>query len=482
MAQKLKKASLMFGQVDKEPPKPTLSGFYGGVGKGQTEAVKTIGQETRKEAEAVPGAFGLTYTDGKAGFAEGSTFKPTVDIKTTTSSVAPPEGGFKTSADAAAAAAAAGKNIQTLSDEQKAATAALDKSTTASEEAAGKVSEGLQEKLTKGKLGERREASELEKQAQDYRNVLTDTPGTSNIGAVKNLMRFYDQSKYGALESGLRQGEIALARQQAGTVEAGLQQAEGERVGAVQQFKDTSEQAYKDIKDQISKEKETKLEEIKKFYDSEAGKQKTAKETAELKRDELKKVEDEMDVKNLGVAGDAIKNNDTVPQIDKILKAISGMAGDNWLNVRGHEVLAPIKGEIQGLTEQAIAVQNDPALSIKDRTKKLEDINKEINTYKNKVAGELAAFLGDSNTQQGDAIHAAELIAYTGLTDSLSPEQKSTILKRLETAMTMGIGDEMTAKAIRVYTSFGGNEKRANFIVQDAKTTAAEQAAYDRFG
>jgi len=463
MAQKLRKSALMFGQVAQpEPPKPTLSSFYGGVGAGQVGAVEKVGEGVRTETSKIPGAFGITYDDtGKASYAAGTTeapnaFKPTVAI--TTSTAVPSTASLTTSEQATKAAEEAKTAADKLAAEKIAAEKALGESTAAATTKAGEASTDLQKKLTEGRLGERREASELEKQAQDYRNILTSTPGTSNVGAVANLMKFYDMGKYGALESGIRQGEMSLARQEAGTTEAGMQTAESARTGAIEGYKKGSEQAYKDTQKLIDEESKQKLKDISKFYGDKIEEANKAGATAADRAKILKKEEDERAMVDLGAAGDKIKSNPAISGIKNILNQISGRAGDNWLNTHGNEVLLPIKGQLEDLVEEAIRVQNDPALPIAKRTARLNQINDEISGFKGKIAGELAAFLGDTNTQPGDALDAAEQIVGAGLAGSLSGDQKNVVLSRLLNSANWAYDIPQADKLERIYKALGGTE------------------------
>lgn len=463
MGQRLKKSSLFFSQAgEKEPPKPTLSGFYQGVGESQAQAVQDVAKGVKETTAKLPGEFGIKYgAEGGAEFADKSVFKPTVDIKTGISET-PVSTGFSTSEQAGQAATQAGKNVQQLAEEKKQAEASLGKSTEESLTKAGEASKTAQERLTEKKLGERRESSELEKASQDYRNILQTTPGTSNVTAVANLMKFYDP-KYKPLESVLRQGEISLARQQAGATEAAMQQAEGERTGAIEAYRKTAEQSYTDAKNKIAAEKEAKLSEIKKFYDPKIESETGRGAAAAQKAEELKKVENEAAVKNLDAASDAVKNSRTVTGLDDILKAISGRGGDNWLNTRGTEVLGGIRGEITELTEEAIAIKNDPALTLKQRTDKLNKIGERVDSYRGKIAGELAAFLGDQNTQPVDALDAAGHIVSAGLVDSLNENQKRVMRDRLfKDVQTSGSNRESNYASINrleaIYKALGGTE------------------------
>lgn len=462
MGQRLKRSSLFFKQAGQEPPKPTLSGFYRGVGEAQTGAVQDVAKGVQETTAKLPGEFGIKYDTGaKPEFAGDSAFKPTVDIRTGITAVKPPEAGFATSEQATKAAEQAGKNVEQIEAERKAAEAALGKSTEESLTKAGETSKTAQERLTEKKLGERREASEIEKSAQDYRNILQTTPGTSNVAAVANLMKFYDP-KYRPLESQLRQGEVALARQQAGEVESAMQQAESQRAGAIEGYKQASTQAYEDTKKLIDKEKQDKLNKIKEFYSDLSKKEKESGEAAAGKAKELKAVEEEAELKKLKTTAESVKNNQTIASLNNVINAISGRAGNNWLNVRGNEVLGGIRGEIKALTEQAIRTENDPGLNIKQRTKALEDINGQIDQFKGRIAGELAAFLGDTNTRSGDALDAAEQIVAAGLVDSLSDGQKKVIRERLERDKHVELFDRNNLsspeKLQNIYKAFGGTQ------------------------
>lgn len=480
MAQKLKQSSLFFGQAakEKEPPKPTLSGFYRGVGEAQTGAVQDIGQKVQEQTATLPGQFGVKYgEEGKAQFAEKAPFKPIVAEPTTavTASTLAPTG---TAAEAAKTQETAKANIETLQKEQAAAQAAAGKAVEESLKGAGEKSTEAQKMLTEKQLGERRAPSELEKAAQDYRNVLQTSPGTSNVAAVANLMKFYDP-KYRPLESQLRQGEMSLARQDAGTIEGQLAQAESQRGASIEGYKQQAEQSYKDIQDLIGKEKEKYLGTgaepgtIGKFYGEKiAAEEKTKGEAAEAvkTRSETERKEDDR------IAGEKFGTIESSAKgIQNVLSQLSGRASDNWLNTRGHEVIGPIAGEMTRLSEEARTLANAPNVSGEDKKTRLDQINRDIESYKTQAAGELAAFLGDTNTEPGDALDAAEQIAAAGLINNLSDDQKRVIRERIERDMHTGGGDWLTqstqgaAKLDRIYKAFGGTKDLAEPASKRAK-------------
>lgn len=432
MAQKLKRAALMFGQVAQEPPKPTLSDFYRGTGEGQIGAVQGVTKQVDDETKKIPGSFGMTYgDDGKASFVPGENqFNPTVAAPTTSTTQFDKDKKYTSSADAAAAATAAEDAGVALDKDKATAVGKLDEAVTDASKKAGEASTAAQEKLTKGNLGERRAPSELEKQAQDYRNVLTSTPGTSNIGAVKNLMQFYDMTKYGALESGLRQGEIALARQQAGVTEAGMEMAEGARAGAVEGYKQGAEQAYTDVRKLIDEDKKAELEKIDKFYKDEKDKAAAAGASAAQQAGDLQKEEDaKADVEinaNFRNISEGPGNN-----IQNILNQLAGRAGGNWLRERGSQALGPLKVKFDTILDNAKAIQASVTLSRAEKKAQLERLSKDAKALEGQMAGELAAFLGDTNTHPGDALDAAEQIVASGLHKSMDYRSIRKIMDRI---------------------------------------------------
>lgn len=468
MAQKLKKTALMFGQVGQEPAKPTLSQFYGNVGAGQVGAVEKVGEGVRTEASKLPETFGVKYDEsGKPAYTTTpsdvtSAFKPSVAITTTTSPVAiRPEAEYKDSAAAAADVAAAQKSAETLGTEQAIAETKLGESAAEAQRKAGEISAELQKRLTEGKLGERRAPSELEKQAQDYRNVLTGTPGTSNVAAVANLMKFYDMGKYGALESGLRQGETSLARQQAGVTEAGMETAESARAGTVEGFRTGAEQGYKDVQNLINTEKNTQLENIRKFYGDKIDAAKKAGADAETIRAAKQEAEDKAADVNISTTFKEITNNPAT-NINNVLNAIGGRAGDNWLNTRGTEVLTPIKSKVDNLVDRANQINASAVIPREEKQSQLNLIKEQINELKGEAAGQLTAFLGDTNTRPGDALDAAEQIMAAGLIDSLSENQKNLIKDRIKKDLHIEMFNKNKLsspdKLMNIYRAFGGTD------------------------
>jgi len=439
MAQKLRKSALMFGQVAQpEPPKPTLSSFYGGVGAGQVGAVEKVGEGVRTETSKLPGVFGgVTETKDEAGKTTGyalgageaaTPFKATVartptDLKTTGSldvtATVDDKGNITykdkagnvvqgpTAAQVGDWTSNAAANVSALQTAGAKEEAALQEASTKASEKAGETLKQQQDRLTKGKLGERREASELEKQAQDYRNILTTTPGTTNIAAVKNLMQFYDMKKYGSLESGLRQGEIALARQEAGSTEAGLQTAEGARTGAIEGFKEATQENYDKLTKAIEQDKQNKLKAIKDYYSSEIGKQQSTAETAKAKADELAGVERKAEAKKAEVAdqervgiensiyGDPLspdpeKSGGVLPTLTKRIRDELQFAKDRLENLNKTPRLFRQKGHTKEVQSHELIVNKaEPILKILealDREATKARINKDVPAMKKHLA------------------------------------------------------------------------------------------------
>ena len=507
MAQKLKKTALMFGQVAGAPPdqeKPTLSGFYGGVGAGQVGAVEDIGKGVQQQTAGLGKVFGdVTVSEGKtpeetkytlgAGATPFKTsvthpllknFQQTGPVDVTASVDAQGNIVYKnaqgdimtggpTSAEIKKAGETATSNISALKQAQSEMEAAQQEASQKASEEAGKTYKEQQDKLTQGQLGQRRAPSELEKQAQDYRNILQTEPGTTNIGAVKSLMQFYNQTtgkpqsfydttKYGTLESGLRQGEIALARQQAGTTEQAMETAEGARTGAIAGFKEGVQENYDKLVKAIDQDKAAKLKDIKDYYASAIGKQQTTIDKAKSKAADIEKVENEAAGKKYDAVAAQVTSH-PINNIDNVIKAISGRAGDNWLNTRGNEVLAPIRAKMKGLTDQIDQIRQNVALSNQDKITAIGKIKSDMDGLGKEAAGQLAAFLGDTNTHPGDALDAAEQIAAAGLINSLSNDQKNMIRERIKKDKHIEMDDRnkisTPEKLMRIYKAFGGTEQ-----------------------
>lgn len=464
------RSKLFFGQLtggqQSDKSKPTLSGFYRGVGEAQTGAVQDIGQKVQEQAAKLPEEFGVKYAPegGAAEFADKSSFKPVVATPSTAVSAATlAETG--TAADAQKTAEQAQANIQKLKEEQAAAQTAAGEAIEKSLKGAGEKSAETQKRLTEGQLGERREMSQLEQAAQNYRNILKDEPGTSNVMAVANLMKFYDP-KYKSLESGLRQGEIALARQDAGTVESQLAQAESQRGASVEGYKQQAEQSYKSIQDLIGKEREkylgagSKKGELEKFYGEKIGAEEATKGKAEAAVTQRTEQERKEADRKAGEQFGAIEGG--AKSIQNVLSAISGRGSNNWLNKRGHQVLGPIAGEMARLSEEARTVASSINLTGNEKQEKLNIIENNIKTHKEQAAGELAAFLFDTGTHPRDALDAAGALIAAGLVNNLSEDQKRGIRERIARDKHVEYSKyhkSSPEKLQKIYEAFDGKNK-----------------------
>jgi hypothetical protein len=155
-------------------------------------------------------------------------------------------------------------------------------------------------------------------------------------------------------------------------------------------------------------------------------------------------------------------NDPTYKGIENILNQIGGRGGNNWLNTRGSDAIKPLKQEMLSLSDDAKDVAGSSLLSAPEKTKRLNEIKGKIKEVRGKVAGELAAFLGDGNTGPGDALDAAEQIVAAGLVDNLSDAQKDVIRRRIEKDMHVSVKDKNTysdaAKLIRIYKALGGTK------------------------
>ncbi len=145
-----------------------------------------------------------------------------------------------------------------------------------------------------------------------------------------------------------------------------------------------------------------------------------------------------------------------------IVNQISGRAENNWLRRRGSEVFANIKSESR-------RIATDAGLG------KItwDDAKAQIEGLKGRMAGELAAFLGDTNTEPGDALDAAELISANGLINSLSAGDRAMILKRIRKDLHINTYDKnrlsSPEKLQRIYNAFGGTEFIYNLAIDQER-------------
>lgn len=488
MGQKLKKSSLFFGQVaGGQQPKQyedTLSGFYGGVGAGQTEAVKTLGQKVQEKTQGLAGTLGLTQTVDEqqptkvtTTLAPGSQFKPSVDtsqpipsavaggiatpLPATTVTV--PEKGAMSDEDYLATLEKtfkdAGTSIEEWKTSGKSAQEYLDKVLKDKQEAAGKAATEAQEQVTEKKLGARREASELEKQASMYQNVLATSPGTTNVEALASLSRFFDP-KYATLESGLKQGEMSLARQEAiGNVTA-QQQAEQARAAAIGEYSKQAKELGQTLQEQVGKAGEAERQRLSEFYGKGLTEAEKTKADIEGKIGKTKGDIETREREELKTVSTQIADDKTYQGINNIINAISGRSSNNWLNTQGNKVLAPLKQEMIKYGDEAEQIATSVLLSPQEKTKRLKELQSKIKNVRSRVGAELASFLNEQNPK--DALDAAEMIAYGGFVDDLSENQKKFIRDRILKDMHVELRDKNNIstpeKLQSIYRAFGGTE------------------------
>lgn len=117
-----------------------------------------------------------------------------------------------------------------------------------------------------------------------------------------------------------------------------------------------------------------------------------------------------------------------IESINNVLERIGGWGG--WIGEQGTSKLAPIKKNIDRLIAD---FENEKKYfkTPEDRENALNELKGKINNEKTNAANELAAFLGDTNTNFWDAAKAAQELIDSKLIDSLSPENKQMIINRM---------------------------------------------------
>lgn len=489
MAKRLKSSNLLMGQVEasRAPKQDTLAGFYSDVSRGQTGAIQKKAGETTKATRGLAGELGLDQkiddTTQQSTTTLGTKFKPTVDtttggektdIPTTVATVSATAGDSTDLAALDADVASLTKYLDDLGITKKQWEALsaekkqelldnIDKKRKEADEAITTA----QKRLTEKKLGARGQASELEEEAKSYQNIIASEPGTSNIKALANLTKFYDMSKYGALESGIRQGELALARQEAQSDLAAQESAESQRSAAIAEYGKQSKELGQTLKTEFETAATDEEKKLKDFYAGKIGEvddqttaAQTALDTAKGKVAEQERVQFDTEAKG-------ITEDKGYEGIVNVLKAISGRGRNNWLNTQGHSVLDPLKQKMLTLRDDAQAIGDNVLLSTREKTAKLKELNKELKDLRGQVAQKLTEFLADGlgpekGTRPGDALDAAEMIVYGGFVNDLTPHQKDIIIRRLERDLHVITNDpnhnSSPEKLERIYRAVGGTK------------------------
>ena len=159
-----------------------------------------------------------------------------------------------------------GSNIQEWKDSGKEAEEFLNELLAKIREEAQGAIKDVNERITVGNLGKRGEQSEIEKEAENYQNIIANEPGTSNIAALANLSKFYDMSKYGALESGLRQGELALSRQDMIREKEAMDTAESARSAAVRDYGEQSKRLVGELEEGLTEQEKEQRKNLADYY------------------------------------------------------------------------------------------------------------------------------------------------------------------------------------------------------------------------
>lgn len=344
MARRLKRSSLLLGQTQKPATTPSLAGYYKNVAAGQRGAVQEIGKGVEEKTRGLTGELGLTETVDKdtgkvsTGMADDSKFDVTVagptpakkegdtetpetpggisvggekvaGSPTLSSAVVPTVPSQTTLKDADGNPLTGQSLVDALTTDQTAFQTALDALGTSitdwqnsgleakefldkvladTRKSATEIITEVNQRLGEKNLGQRRAPSEIEKQAQSYQNIIASEPGTSNIKALANLSRFYDMSKYGAVESGIRQGEMAMSRQEMLGEKEAMETAEGARTAAIKDYGEQSKLLTGELETQLTTQEEEERKKLADFFTGEEDKLTTKKGEIETKAGEIK--------------------------------------------------------------------------------------------------------------------------------------------------------------------------------------------------
>lgn len=471
MAKKLKRSSLLLGQIQKPATTPSLAGYYKGVAAGQRGAVQEIGKGVEEKTRGLTGELGLTETvdekTGEVSTGMGDKFKATVTVPGADGKGGSITGGAGTvqkGEKPSESKTLAGTNITTtgtvrtttgasslddLSNDQEAFKKALEtlgKSITDWEASgvdakayldsllantrtnANEVIEEVNQRLEEENLGQRRAPSETEKQAQSYQNIIANEPGTSNIKALANLSKFYDMARYGAVESGIRQGELALSREEMQGEKEAMETAEGARSAAIKDYGEQSKRLTGELGTELTEQETEERKKLSEFFDT--GEDTLTDEEKRLKgeqenigKDIIKKEEEEVNKLADSIAS-TYKNSNPQYIIDNLNQFPEG----SWLRNRGKEVMQPLQTKLANLSDQIEQIKANPNIDNKTKKKRLEELQTSMDDVRRSMAGELTAFLDDKNFRNKDPHQAMDAIAFlkkAGLDRVITKQQKA---------------------------------------------------------
>jgi hypothetical protein len=479
MARRLKRSSLIFGQIQKPATTPSLAGYYKGVAAGRRGAVQEIGKGVEEKTRGLTGELGLTETvdadTGEVSTGMGDKFKATVTVPGADGKGGSITGGAGTvqkGEKPSESKTLAGPNITTtgtvrtttgasslddLSNDQEAfkkaletlgksisdweasgvdAKAYLDSLLANTRANANEVIKEVNQRLEEENLGQRREPSETEKQAQSYQNIIANEPGTSNIKALANLSKFYDMARYGAVESGIRQGELALSREEMQGEKEAMETAEGARSAAIKDYGEQSKRLTGELGTELTEQETEERKKLSEFFDT--GKDTLTDEEKRLKgeqenigKDITKKEEEEVNTLADSIA--FTYKNSNPKYIMDILE--QDFPEGSHLRNRGKEVMQPLQTKLASLSDQIEQIKTNPNIDNKTKKKRLEELQTSMDDVRRSMAGELTAFLDDRNFRNKDPHQAMDAISFikkAGL-DRVMTEQQKQNLSRIAT-------------------------------------------------
>lgn len=482
MARRLKRSSLIFGQIQKPATTPSLAGYYKGVASGQTGAVKTLGKAVEEKTRGLGAELGIDETvdadTGEVSTGMGDKFKATVTVPGADGkggSITGGSGTVKKGEKPSESKTLAGPNITTtgtvrtttgasslddLSNDQEAfkkaletlgksiadweasgvdAKAYLDSLLANTRANANEVIKEVNQRLEEENLGQRREeASEIEKQAQNYQNIIANEPGTSNIKALANLSKYYDMARYGAVESGIRQGELALSRQEMQGEKEAMETAEGARSAAIKDYGEQSKRLVGELGTELTEQETEERKKLSEFFDT--GKDTLTDEEKRLKgeqenigKDIIKKEEEAINDISNEVSRDYEDSN-----LQSVLDNILELPEGRWLRDQGVARLQPLKSELANLADQIEQIKANPNIDNRTKAERLKTLKNDMNSVRQRAIGELLAFMDDENHMIKDPDGALQAISLIGgrsnLMKFITEDQKNTAQRLTEKA------------------------------------------------
>ena len=346
-------------------------------------------------------------------------------------------------------------------------------------------------KLNEENLGQIAGQSQAEIDAEKQAIIMAQRGG-GNVSKLATVFGGRREITDPALASQIYGKDLELLQPEAAAALEASERAKTESEEQIGAYSERGKQIKTDVEEAVTKEQE-KLTGLKEGYEGLRAKGYTDDQIIELYGDDVDKyfkVETDKDGNITKITGDNIsatkkaladtkksledqkvdaekdvtraqqvetKQLDSSYQnINKIVEDITGWGG--WIGEQGSKKLAPISETMKNLVAD-FREKESTFKTPEERQDALVKLRSDIEVQKGNVAGELAAFLGDTNTNFWDAAKAAQTIIDNDLMAKLPESTKQVIKERMDREMIkLSVRRNKGAYdwAGKLYIAFGG--------------------------